>query len=88
MKRLEPLLASCRRLGISIIETKVLDARHGEEAPPGPFDAVLVDVPCSNTGVLGRRPEARWRLRPDDLRQLVQLQRRLLKSAALAASGR
>src|SRR5205823_6946520 len=48
----------------------------------GPFDAVLVDVPCSNTGVLGRRPEVRWRLRPEDFRRLVPLQTRLLIQAA------
>jgi 16S rRNA (cytosine967-C5)-methyltransferase len=45
---------------------------------PSEFDAALVDVPCSNTGVLGRRPEVRWRLSPADLRELVPLQTRLL----------
>ena len=59
-----------------------VDPYRPESIPEGPFDAVLVDVPCSNTGVMGRRPEVRWRLSPDDLRELVALQRRLLKRAS------
>jgi 16S rRNA (cytosine967-C5)-methyltransferase len=78
-KKLEPLEDTCRRLGISIIQTKVLNTRQNEEAPLGAFDAVLADVPCSNTGVLGRRPEVRWRLKPDDLTHLVRLQTNLLR---------
>jgi len=54
---------------------------EGEPVPPGPFDAVLVDVPCSNTGVLGKRPEARWRLTPASFLELIPLQRRLLSTA-------
>ena len=46
------------------------------------FDAVLVDAPCSNTGVLGARPGARWRLGPASLRELTELQASLLESAA------
>jgi 16S rRNA (cytosine967-C5)-methyltransferase len=48
----------------------------------GAFDVVLVDVPCSNSGVLGRRPEARWRYNPKQLGQLAGLQRRLLLAAS------
>lgn len=47
----------------------------------GSFDRVLVDAPCTGLGALRRRPESRWRRRPDDLDVLVDLQRRLLASA-------
>jgi 16S rRNA (cytosine967-C5)-methyltransferase len=79
--RLQTLTALCVRLGVSIVQTCLLDPRRNEEPPPGPFDAALVDVPCSNTGVLGRRPEVRWRLKPGDFRNLVPLQTKLLIQA-------
>jgi 16S rRNA (cytosine967-C5)-methyltransferase len=51
-------------------------------APGAPlFDAALVDVPCSNTGVLAGRPEARWRFGPATLVSLVAEQERLLVAA-------
>src|SRR5262249_38823651 len=81
-QRLRTVNELCQRLGISIVETCRLHPERNEEPPAGPFDAVLVDVPCSNTGVLGRRPEARWRLRAGDLRHLVVLQTKLLLQAA------
>jgi len=77
--RLSLALQSCERLGISIVSANVLGSE--QDAPEGPYDGVLVDVPCSNTGVLGRRAEARWRLKPDDIRRLVPQQTRLLLAA-------
>jgi 16S rRNA (cytosine967-C5)-methyltransferase len=58
-------------------------AGDGTLAPyrAGVFDRVLVDAPCSGLGALRRRPEARWRRRPDDLLSLVMLQRQLVRSA-------
>jgi 16S rRNA (cytosine967-C5)-methyltransferase len=52
-------------------------------APPeGEYDAVLADVPCSNTGVLARRPEARWRVRERHLRALAERQLKIAREAA------
>ncbi|MBZ5733860.1 rRNA cytosine-C5-methyltransferase [Nocardioides sp. TRM66260-LWL] len=48
---------------------------------PGSVDRVLVDAPCTGLGALRRRPEARWRRRPEDVTELVPLQRALLASA-------
>ncbi|MEE1929035.1 transcription antitermination factor NusB [Streptomyces sp. TRM 70351] len=52
---------------------------------PGTFDRVLVDVPCTGLGALRRRPEARWRRRPEDLDGFAPLQRALLEGALRAA---
>lgn len=48
---------------------------------PGSFERVLVDAPCTGIGVLRRRPESRWRRRPQDVAALAELQRALLHSA-------
>jgi 16S rRNA (cytosine967-C5)-methyltransferase len=54
-----------------------------------PFERILVDAPCSGTGTLGRNPEIKWRLRPEDLTDLQRRQRALLATAraALAPGG-
>ncbi|WP_432052142.1 RsmB/NOP family class I SAM-dependent RNA methyltransferase [Streptomyces xiamenensis] len=52
--------------------------------PAGGFDRVLVDVPCTGLGALRRRPEARWRRRPEDLDGFAGLQRGLLREALTA----
>jgi 16S rRNA (cytosine967-C5)-methyltransferase len=58
-------------------------AADGRQAPwpPGTFDRVLADVPCSGLGSLRRRPEARWRKAPGDLAELASLQSELLGTA-------
>ena len=56
----------------------------------GSFDVVVVDAPCSNSGVLARRPEARWRYDRTHLSALEKIQKRLLRTAAdlVADDGR
>ncbi|MGW0735924.1 RsmB/NOP family class I SAM-dependent RNA methyltransferase [Streptomyces sp. NPDC002851] len=58
-------------------------AADGTRPPwrPGTFDRVLMDVPCTGLGALRRRPEARWRRRPEDLDGFAPLQRALLDQA-------
>jgi len=74
---------NCRRLGITIVATLACDGARPDACLRGStFDRVLVDAPCSNTGVLRRRPDLRWRLTPDEITRLVATQRRLLSAAA------
>lgn len=80
-KRLEMMMRSCGRLGITCIRPHVIDRDDPASLPDGPFDYALVDAPCSNTGVIGKRPEVRWRIKPRDLEELSQMQRRLLTEA-------
>jgi 16S rRNA (cytosine967-C5)-methyltransferase len=54
--------------------------------PPGTFDRVLADVPCSGLGALRRRPEARWRRSAEDVAALGPLQRALLAAALDSAA--
>ena len=73
------------RLGFT--DVRVLRVEKSlEDLPDERFDAVLVDAPCSNSGVLGRRPEARHRLTRKHLDDLGRLQDRLV-DAALARLG-
>jgi 16S rRNA (cytosine967-C5)-methyltransferase len=87
-----------RRLGENLarfdlvdrVDAVVLDGAALPEGLLGRFDRVLVDAPCSNTGVLARRHEARWRLHDGAaVTSLVRLQRALLKAglSALQAGG-
>jgi len=67
-------------LGIAIITAQTTDART--LTPPTPPDAILLDAPCTGTGVLGRRTELRWKLGQEKLNELLQLQKELLDHAA------
>ena len=76
-KRLRRLQTNLARMKLGWVE-----AVQALPADAGLFDRVLVDAPCSNTGVLRRRPDARWRWDADHLRQLVGLQAQILSAAA------
>jgi 16S rRNA (cytosine967-C5)-methyltransferase len=76
--RLRRLRENFSRLGLTV-ETIVADATEWRSAP---FDAVLLDAPCSSTGTIRRHPDIRWLKQESDLPALVGLQQRLLDNAA------
>jgi 16S rRNA (cytosine967-C5)-methyltransferase len=82
--RLSKLAPRADRAGASI-ETRLLNPpRELEELSSwrGAADVVLVDAPCSGSGTWRRNPEGRWRLTPERLDRVIELQQRLLEIAA------
>ena len=92
--RLEKMQDLMNRLGLTNIKTEVIDlapasaeSRLSSEAK---FDRILLDVPCSNMGVIARRPESVYRMTPESINEVAELQFKILEnaSAALAPGGR
>lgn len=77
--KVERIRDNAARLGLTWLAAAVGDAR---ELVLEAHDGVLLDAPCSGLGVLGRRPDARWRKRLEDLTRLPKLQLELLDAAA------
>jgi len=84
-ERLRVLESNITRLGIQIIRTFRLDWTQGripkEITSIGPFDRILVDAPCTNTGVMRRRVDVRWRLRPKDFLRMSKQQFEIARAA-------
>ncbi|HEU4703459.1 MAG TPA: 16S rRNA (cytosine(967)-C(5))-methyltransferase RsmB [Conexibacter sp.] len=80
-RRADALRRTVERLRAdSIVRVQTADA--AEPRADGPFDAVLVDPPCSGLGTLQGRPDLRWRARPEAIEQLAELQLRILAAGA------
>lgn len=82
IKRLLFVKENCQRLGVKNVTIVCGDASEGKAPFRGKFDCVLADVPCSNTGVLSRRVEARWRITKKTIEQLTILQYSILKTGS------
>ncbi|TIT26899.1 MAG: RsmB/NOP family class I SAM-dependent RNA methyltransferase, partial [Mesorhizobium sp.] len=76
--RLTRLAQNLERLGLAaeLVQTDLLDYRPAE-----PFDAVLLDAPCSSTGTVRRHPDVPWTKTMADVEKLAALQRKLLDRA-------
>jgi 16S rRNA (cytosine967-C5)-methyltransferase len=77
--RLKLIRENCARMGVTCIETTQNSKSKTQNLK---FDGILVDAPCSNTGVLRRRVDLRWRISPEEISRLRQTQLELLKLAA------
>lgn len=82
-EKLRRLKENCAKYGLKAS----ISCEKGEDfAAASLFDLVILDVPCSNSGVLNKRPEARWRLSEEQLLQLQETQLRLLQRASQIVS--
>jgi 16S rRNA (cytosine967-C5)-methyltransferase len=79
--RLKLVQENCLRLGITCVE---LVESSTFNLQPSTFNKILIDAPCSNTGVLRRRVDLRWRVSPEEILRLQKTQLDLLESAAPA----
>lgn len=82
-RKLRRIQETTARLGITIVETKSLDASRPLSSLNGrKFSRILVDAPCTGLGVIRRNPEAKWRLTPSDASRMADLQGSILRNAA------
>lgn len=76
--KVELIKENIRRCRLENIRARRMDATIKDEASVGKADIVIADLPCSGLGVIGRKPDIRYRITPEDIRELAGLQRRIL----------
>jgi len=82
LERLKLLQENCVRLGVVCVEGELPEPSAHSASPAPLFDKVLLDAPCSNSGVMRRRVDLRWRIRPEEIERLRATQLELFHSAA------
>lgn len=76
--KLEELKRRSRRAGVNIVETRVVDSSKVVKRLHDSADRLLLDVPCSGSGVLRRNPDIRWWLDQEETDRLISIQEQLL----------
>jgi 16S rRNA (cytosine967-C5)-methyltransferase len=77
--KLDELRVRCTRNGVDLVESKLIGSADAIKNMEGTFDRVLLDVPCTGTGVLRRNPDIRWRIFPEDIKRLMKEQEEILR---------
>lgn len=80
--KLKTLRDRCSKAKTDIVETKEITSPEDVKSFAGKADIVLLDVPCTGTGVLRRNPDAKWRMEEEDLLRLQKLQKSILEDYA------
>ncbi len=88
--KLEELRRRCRRAGVDIVETRLIENSKSVKRLQDSADRLLLDVPCSGMGVLRRNPDAKWKLSPEQLQRLELEQATILErySAMVKVGGK
>ncbi len=81
-RRLSQTEENLERLGVGNAKLLQHDWLNSGRQDFESFDAILLDVPCSNTGVMRRRVDVRWRLQPDEFARQAEIQANLLKNVS------
>ena len=79
-ERLKLIEQNCARLGVTCVQSTLPSTLAPQTSTL--FDRILIDAPCSNTGVMRRRVDLRWRIRPGEIGRLRATQGELLRQAA------
>ncbi|MCG8894380.1 methyltransferase domain-containing protein [Tenacibaculum finnmarkense] len=77
--KLRKLKVRARRNGISNIDLKVIDSTKVIKKLYGKADRVLIDAPCSGLGVLRRNPDSKWKLQPEFIDNIKEIQQDVLQ---------
>ncbi|MGR7811938.1 RsmB/NOP family class I SAM-dependent RNA methyltransferase [Lacinutrix undariae] len=77
--KLKKLKIRAKRNGAHNIELKVIDSTKPIKKLYGKADRVLIDAPCSGLGVLRRNPDAKWKLQPEFIQNIVETQQQILQ---------
>ena len=73
---------NAKRLGISIIEAAMHDSRILDSAHCMQYDKVMVDAPCSGLGIIRKKPDIKWKRKPEDIDALCASQAQILDVSA------
>ncbi len=80
-RKIDKILENRDRLGLDNLDAVVMDAAIHHDESDNSADLLICDLPCSGLGVMGRKNELKYRVKPEDISSLAELQRSILKNS-------